>query len=166
MEPLAHASIGLMAKSIAPKAPLWALLAATQVPDLLYFGFSAAGIENPGVSTTDFTRGLVTSSLPFYPWSHGLLMCIVWALVVAAIAFLLTRYRRTSLVIGAMVFSHWLLDFIVYSTLPLFFNNSQLVGLGLLNSRTGLVLGIILEISLIAGGIIIYWLTKKRKMLA
>ena len=163
MEPLAHASIGLMAKPIAPKAPLWALIAATQVPDLLYFGFNAAGIEDPGVSTTDFTRGLVTSTLPFYPWSHGLLMCIVWSLVVAAIAFLLSRDHRTSLVIGAMVFSHWVLDFIVYSTLPLFFDNSHLLGLGLLNSGPGLVLGIILEISLIAGGIIIYGLTKREK---
>ena len=45
MDPLAHASIGLMARPIAPKSPLWALLAATQVPDLLAFGFQATGIE-------------------------------------------------------------------------------------------------------------------------
>ncbi|MFN2270471.1 MAG: hypothetical protein ACK2US_06535 [Anaerolineae bacterium] len=162
MEPLAHASIGLMAKSIAPKAPLWALVAATQAPDLLYFGLSAAGIETPGVSTTNFSQGLETSILPFYPWSHGLLMCVVWSLVVAAIAFILSRERRTSLVIGAMVFSHWVLDFIVYSTLPLAFGNSQLVGLGLLNSGPGLVFGIILEISLIAAGITIYFVARKR----
>jgi len=162
MEPLAHASIGLMAKPVAPKAPLWALIAATQVPDLLCFGFMAAGIENPGVSTTNFSQGLEISTLPFYPWSHGLFMCIVWSLVVAAIAFLFSRDRRTSLVIGAMVFSHWVLDFIVYSTLPLFFDNSQLLGLGLLNSGVGLVFGIILEISLIAAGIAIYFVTRKR----
>lgn len=110
----------------------------------------------------DFNQGLRNSSLPFYPWSHGLLMCIVWSLVVAAIAFLFCRDRRTSLVIGAMVFSHWGLDFIVYSTLPLFFGKSPLVGLGLLNSGPGVVIGIILEISLIAGGIAIYFVTRKR----
>jgi membrane-bound metal-dependent hydrolase YbcI (DUF457 family) len=166
MEPLAHASIGLMAKPIAPKAPLWALLAATQVPDLLYFGYTASGIENPGVSTMNFNQGLEISSPPFYPWSHGLFMCIVWSAVVAAISFLLCRDRRTSLVIGAMVFSHWVLDFIVYSTIPLFFDNSQLVGFGLLNSGPGVVIGIILEISLIAGGIAIYLVTRRRMTLS
>ena len=58
MEPLAHASIGLMAKSIAPKAPLWALLAATQVLDVLSFGFMAAGIEHGAVTQLDFDHGL------------------------------------------------------------------------------------------------------------
>lgn len=162
MDPLAHASIGLMAKPIAPKAPLWALLAATQVPDLLSFGFSAAGVETPGVSTMDFDQGLRIISPPFYPWSHGLFMCIVWSVVVAGISFLFIRDRRTSFVIGSMVFSHWVLDFIVYSTLPIFFDNSYLVGIGLLRSRPGVVAAIILEILLIAGGIVIYSLTRKR----
>ncbi len=162
MEPLAHASIGLMAKPIAPKAPLWALVAAPQVPDLLYFGFRAAGIENPGVSAMDYSQGLGISSPPFYPWSHGLFMCLAWSVIVAAIAFFFCRDRRTSIVIGAMVLSHWVLDFIVYSTLPLFLENSQLVGLGLLKSGPGIVAGIILEISLIAGGIAIYLVRRKR----
>src|SRR5690554_4239098 len=89
-------------------------------------------------------------------------MCLVWSVLVAAISFLFCRDRRTSFVIGAMVFSHWVLDFIVYSTLPLFFDNSQLVGLGLLKSRSGIVMAIILEISLIIGGITIYLVTRKR----
>jgi len=152
----------MMAKSIAPKAPLWALLAATQVPDLLYFGLNAVGIESPGVSTMDFSQGLRISSLPFYPWSHGLFMCIVWSVVVAAIAFLFCRDLRASIVIGSMVFSHWVLDFVVYYTLPVLFGHSQLVGLGLLNSGPGVAIGIILEISLIAGGIAIYLVTRKR----
>lgn len=37
MDPIAHSSIGLLAKPIAPKAPLVILLAATQVPDILFF---------------------------------------------------------------------------------------------------------------------------------
>ena len=39
MEPLAHASIAFIAKPLIPEAPLWALVAATQVPDLLSFAF-------------------------------------------------------------------------------------------------------------------------------
>ncbi len=162
MDPIAHASIGLMAKPIAPKAPLWALLAATQVPDLLFFGFQAAGIEHQGVSTMDFNQGLKIITLGSTPWSHGLFMGIAWSLVVAGIAFLFYHDRRTSIVLGSMVFSHWVLDFIIYSNLPLFFDNSQLVGLGLLNSGLGVILGILLEIGLIVGGIVIYLKTRKR----
>ena len=70
--------------------------------------------------------------------------------------------RRTSIVIGSTVFSHWVLDSIVYSTLPVFFGHSQLVRFGLLNSGPGVVIGIVLEISLIAGGIAVYLVTRKR----
>jgi hypothetical protein len=58
MDPLAHASIGLMAKPLVPKAPLWALIAATQVPDLLSFAFMAAGIEYGATTRMDIEHGL------------------------------------------------------------------------------------------------------------
>ena len=38
---------------------------------------------------------------------------------------------------GLMVLSHWLLDFLMHSNLPLFLDGSPLVGLGLENSGTG-----------------------------
>jgi membrane-bound metal-dependent hydrolase YbcI (DUF457 family) len=162
MEPLAHASIGLMAKPFAPKAPLWALLAATAVPDLLSFGFMAAGIEHGAVTQLDFEHGLQYLSQQSIPRSHGLFMSVVWSVVVAAIALRFSRDRRTSIVIGLMVFSHWVLDFVVYLNIPLFFDNSQVIGLGLTTSGPGLILGILLEIGLIAGGIAIYLKTRKR----
>lgn len=162
MEPFAHASIGLMAKPFAPKAPLWALLAATQVPDLLSFGFMAAGIEHGAVTQLDFEHGLQYLSQQSIPWSHGLFMAVVWSVVVAAIALRFSRDRRTSIVIGLMVFSHWVLDFVVYLNIPLLFDNSHVIGLGLITSGPGLILGILLEIGLIAGGIAIYLKTRKR----
>jgi hypothetical protein len=158
MGPPGHFAIGLAAKPAAPKAPLWALLLATEVPDLLCFAFQAAGIENVGVSTTDISRGVVILSPASVPWSHGLFMCVVWSAVAAVIAFLFYRDRRTSIVIGLMVFSHWVLDFIVHvPDLPLLFEGSPLVGLGLWGSGPGLVISGILEIGLFAGGLAIYW---------
>ena len=47
---------------------LLVLLIASEVPDLLYSAFQAAGIENPGVTTVDFNQGLkvlVPGSTPF-----------------------------------------------------------------------------------------------------
>lgn len=162
MDPIAHASIGLMAKPAAPKAPLWVLLVATEVPDLLFFAFEAAGIEHQAVTHFDFSHGLTYLSPALIPWSHGLFMCIIWSVVAAAIAFLFYRDRRTSIVVGLMVFSHWVLDFIAWPNLPLLFDGSPLVGLGLATSGPGTIIGIILEIGLIAGGIAIYLITRKR----
>jgi membrane-bound metal-dependent hydrolase YbcI (DUF457 family) len=156
MDPLGHASIGLMVKPLAPKAPLWALLAATAVPDLLFFGFQAAGLEYQAVTQFDLGHGLQYLSPPSIPWSHGLFMCIVWSAMVAIIAFLFSRDRRTSIVIGLLVFSHWVLDFIVYPILPVFFDNSRMIGLGLMTSGPGFIASVILEMGLITGGIATY----------
>ena len=163
MDPIAHCSIGLMAKPIAPKAPLLVLMAATQIPDILFFAFEAAGMENQAVTQMDFNQGLRYLSPAVMHWSHGFLMCIVWSLVAAAITFPFFRDLRTSSIIGLLVFSHWVLDFTVYSNMPLFFDGSPQIGLGLITSGPGLILGIILEVILIVGGIAIYFASRKRK---
>ena len=148
MGPPGHIAFAFAARAAAPKASLWLLIAATEVLDLLCFGFLAAGIERVGAEQS-------------IPWSHGLFMSVVWSAVAGEITFLFSRNRRTSIVIGGLVFSHWVLDFISHSSdLPLLFNGSPLVGLGLENS---LAVGLIMESSLLAGGIAIYLVTRKRK---
>jgi len=163
MDPLAHASVGLIAKPLAPKAPLWALLAATQVPDVLSFAFFAVGIERGAVTRMDFAHGLQYLEKSFIPWSHGVVMAIFWSFIVAVLGLLLFRDRRTSLVLGLLVFSHWALDFIVYRYIPVFFDNSLVTGLGLITSPPGLIVGIIMEVGLIGGGIAAYLVARNRK---
>jgi len=163
MDPIAHSSIGLMAKPIVPKAPLVVLLAATQVPDLLFFAFEAAGLEYQAVTEMDFNQGLQYLSPALMHWSHGLLMCIIWSLAGAAIAFPFFRSLRTSAVIGLLVFSHWVLDFTVYPNMPLLFDGFPQVGLSLMTSRTGIIVAIILEVLLITVGLAIYLIFRKRK---
>jgi hypothetical protein len=91
-------------------------------------------------------------------------MSVVWSVVAAAIAYLICRDRHTSSIIGLVVFSHWVLDFIVHpGELPLLFNGSPTVGLGLWTSGPGLILSGILEVVLLAGGIAIYLVTRKQK---
>ncbi len=164
MGPPGHLAIGFAAKRAAPKAPLWVLLAATEIPDLLFFAFQAIGIESAADSTTDLAQGVQILSPGSIPYSHGLFTCLVWSVVATALAFLFYRDRRTSIVIGLVVFSHWVLDFIVHvPDLPLLFDGSPLLGLGLWGSGPGLVISIILEIVLLAGGIAMYIVTRKRK---
>jgi len=153
MDPIAHASIAFLARPAAPKAHLLALLAATQVPDLLFFAFEAAGIEHQAVTKMDFRRGLTYLSPARIPWSHGLTACIAWSAVAGALAALGYRDRRTGAIVGSLVFSHWVLDAIEYNNLPVALDDAHKVGLGLVTTGAGLIAGILVEVALIAGGI-------------
>jgi len=163
MGPPGHFGIGLAAKPAAPKAPLWALLAATEIPDLLFYAFQAAGLEDAGVSSTSLNQGVEILTPASVPFSHGLFMCLIWSVVAAAMAHLFYRDRRTSIVVGLLVLSHWVLDFVVHiPDLPLLLDGSPVVGLGLWSSGPGLVISTILEFALSGGGIAIYWVSRRR----
>lgn len=116
------------------------------------------------VSQIDFQNGIQTITPGSVPWSHGLLMSIVWSLLFTAIAYLVFKNWKSSGVIGLVTFSHWILDFIVHPPdLPILFSNSPELGLGLWTSGPGLILSFILELVLLIGGIVIYIITRKRK---
>jgi len=154
MGPPGHLAIGFVAKPLAPKVPLWVLLATSMVLDLLSFGFEAIGLEDFGVSKTDITNGLTVILPGKVTWSHGLFMSLVWSILIAAIAYLIFKDRRSSAVLGLVAFSHWVLDFIVHpGELPLLFEGSPMVGLGLWTSGAGLIFSATLEVVLLAGGV-------------
>ena len=160
-----HIAVALAAKPIAPKAPLWALLAACEAADLLSFVFLAVGLEKPAVSTVDLVHGVRFIVPGSIPWSHGLFMSVVWSALAALLAWLFLRDRRAATVIGLVVFSHWLLDLIVHlPDLPLFFAGSPKVGLGLWGSGPGLIAAGLLEFVMLGVGIVIYvrWWRKGR----
>jgi membrane-bound metal-dependent hydrolase YbcI (DUF457 family) len=166
MSPFAHASISLMAKPAFPTAPLLAMLAATQVPDLLFFAFEAAGIEHQAVTELTLSEGITYLSPASLAFSHGFLMCIVWSVLAATIAYVIARNRRISAIVALMVMSHWLLDFIVYNNLPIFLEGSPEVGLGLVTSGAGFIGGMALEFVLIVAGIVIYLFSRRRRIMA
>ena len=96
-------------------------------------------------------------------WSHSLFMSVVWSLLAGFLVWLISRNIRTSMFIGAMVFSHWVIDFISHpmtaafpndTGLPLFFlEGSPLVGLGLWRTQLGVDIG---EYGSLALGMVIY----------
>jgi hypothetical protein len=148
MGPPGHFAVAFIAKPIAPKLPLWLLLLATEILDFLAFGFMAVGIEHGAPN-------------PELAWSHGLFMSAVWSAIAGVITFAFSRDRKISIIFGLVVLSHWGLDFVSHTPdLPILFNGSRLVGLGVENS---LIFGIIMEFSLLAFGVAIYLTTRKRK---
>jgi hypothetical protein len=156
MAGLAHVGVGLAAKRFAPNVPLGVLLVGAYAIDIVWGVCVVAGVEHFSGS------GEATTS----PWSHGLLMAVVWSGLAAVIAQRCCRNRRTSVIIGLLVFSHWVVDFISHpmtavfpgnTGLPLLFEGSPTVGLGVWSTQLGVSVG---EYGTLLAGLVIYILTR------
>ena len=153
----------MAAKTTSDKVPLWTLVLAAYTNDVLKLGFRAVGLERDGASYLDIKRGVSVFIPARIPWSHGLFMSVVWSILAAGIAYLFYHNRHVASIIGLVVFSHWLLDFIVHPPeLPLLFNGSPLVGLGLWTTPLGSMVASILEVVMLAGGLALYFIHRKR----
>jgi hypothetical protein len=164
MSPIGHFAIAFSAKPATQKIPLWFLLIAAELLDLLNGLFQALHIENLGVNHIDLSHGITTVIPATVPWSHGLFMALIWSLASVIISSFIFHERQAGIIIGLTVFSHWILDFIVHAPdLPLLFQNSPKVGLGLWTTGPGFIASMILEFCLLAGGIAFYASLRKRK---
>ncbi len=128
-----HLAVGLVGKRLRPELSLGWFVGAAIALDLLWPLFLLLGVEHahaaPGV--TAFTP-LVFDS---YPWSHSLLLSLVWAGGLAALAAWRGAAPRARLVLAALVVSHWILDVVTHvPDLPLWPGRSPRLGLGLWNS--------------------------------
>ncbi len=157
---IGHFGVGFAAKRAIPKTSLGTLLLASQFIDLLWPFFLIFGIETVAIDpgNTAFTP----LDFIYYPFSHSLLGVLIWALLFGAVYYLIKRDLKSSLVLGILVLSHWILDFITHRPdLPLFLgSDSQLVGLGLWNSIAGTV---ILETVIFGVGIYLFINVTKAK---
>jgi hypothetical protein len=159
MPALAHFGLGFAAKRLFPEIPLWGLLISVIAIDLLSGVFI------------------------FAIWiSHGLFMSIFWSLVAMIITAIVkmrqsstneqdkinkstkwkTENLNVSTIIGLLVFSHWILDFVgwpmtaVYSSatgVPIFFDNTVNIGLGVYSTLFGALL---MDIGIFVLGLAIY----------
>ncbi len=139
-----HLAVSLTAKALEPRVSLGTLVAASFGLDLLWPFLLLAGVETVSVApgNTEFTALAFES----YPWSHSLLMAAVWGVVAGSVMYRVTSSRRVALLVGAVVLSHWLLDFVTHRPdLPLW-PGGPMFGLGLWNSvpATILVEGVLL----------------------
>lgn len=130
-----HFAVAFGAKRFAPRIPLGLLVGAALALDLIWPLLLLAGAEtvriDPG--NTAFTPLAFDS----YPWSHSLVMAVIWGAVTAAIAFPRLRSGSAAAITGAVVVSHWVLDFVTHRPdLPLW-PGGDTFGLGLWNSIPG-----------------------------
>ena len=125
---IGHFAAGMAGKTLAPRASLGTYVAAAIFLDMLWPVFLLTGIE-----TVRIVPGLLPFS-PFdfvsYPWSHSLLFAAVWSLVFGGVYHALRRDAAAKM-LGAVVFSHWVLDWVTHRPdLPLVPGVAYRAGLG------------------------------------
>jgi len=77
----------------------------------------------------------------YYPFTHSLLGTFFWAILFGGIYYLIKKEKKSAIVLGMIVISHWILDLITHRPdLPLYPGSSIFLGLGLWNSIIGTVI--------------------------
>lgn len=149
---IGHFSVALAAKKV-DKAPSLAMMfIAVQLLDLLWPIFVMLGIETVKVDVGN--TKLTPLDFSYYPYSHSLLMAVVWGILLAGIYYSVTKNRKGSLLLIALVFSHWILDLITHRPdLPITPFSDYKVGLGLWNYP---ILESVVEIGMFIAAALIY----------
>jgi hypothetical protein len=105
-------AVGFAATKFAPRTSAAVLLAAPLFLDLLWPVFLLLGWEHVRIDPGN-TR-YTPLDLWDYPWSHSLLMSVVWATVFALAYHFIAHYLPGTVAIWIGVVSHWVLDWITH----------------------------------------------------
>jgi len=148
-----HYGPSFAVKALRPAIPLWLLFIAVQVVDVAWAVLVLLGVEKvrivPGITASN------PLDLYYMPYTHSLVAAILWSGAAGVLVRPLPgiRTRSAAVWIGAAVFSHWVLDFLVHRPdLPLY-DDTMKVGLGFWNYPA---VALSLEAVLLFGGMILY----------
>ena len=141
-------------KRLQPGISMFTLFVAVQLLDVAWSVLVPLGIEKvrivPGITATN------PLDLFHMPYTHSLVAALIWAVCAGFMYRLLSgRAQRAyaGLAVGALVFSHWLLDLVVHRPdLPIVGNDMK-VGFGLWNFP---LLALALELASLVGGLWMY----------
>lgn len=148
---IGHFALGFAAKKPAPKASLPVLFAASVFADILWPVFLALGAEEVVIDPGN----TVMTPLHFvsYPYSHTLVMLVLWGALFGGLYLALTKDSRGAVVLAALVASHWVLDWITHGPDMALYPGGAMFGLGLWNSPA---LTWAVELTMFAVGVWIY----------
>lgn len=124
-----HYAAAIAAKAAEPRGPLWAYALAAQLVDVGWGALIITGAERFSIDADLPGNALVLEHMPY---THSLPAAAAWSVVGALAARLVLRLPwAAAVMVGAVVFSHWLLDVLVHRPdLALWFGGPK-VGLGL-----------------------------------
>ena len=148
-----HYGPSFAAKGMRKSIPLWVLFIAVQLLDVFWSIFVLLGIEKvrivPGITATN------PLDLYYMPYTHSLIGAMLWALGAALVYYVWRRADGwgAATIVGAAVFSHWVLDVVVHRPDMPLYDNTLKIGLGLWNYP---VLAFVLEIAVLFSGMYFY----------
>ncbi|NOT27730.1 MAG: hypothetical protein HOP16_16710 [Acidobacteria bacterium] len=146
-----HLAVALAAKRTTPAVPLGTAVAAAFGLDLLWPIFLLLGFESVRIHPGD--TAFTHLSFDSYPWSHSLAAVVGWSILAGCAMRVAHRSLRVCAIVGGLVLSHWILDFLTHRPdLPLW-PGGPVVGLGLWYSIPGTL---IVEGGLLAACLWIY----------
>ena len=150
-----HFGFAAGVKAREQQVPLWALMLATVWLDIVFAPLLAAGVET--IDNVPGTTGGYGNAIIHADYTHSLVGAMVLAALFGLVA---TRPwgRRAGIVLGAVVFSHWLLDLVVHrGDLPILPGDAgglPRLGLGLWKAPAA---SILVELALVVAGAWLYW---------
>lgn len=149
-----HFGFAAAVKSRARAVPLWALMLACVWLDVVFVPLLVAGIETIE-SVPGAPKGAYGAAIIHANYTHSLVGAIVLS-ALFGVAFL-GRGRRTALVLGLVVMSHWLLDLPMHRPdMPLLPGGVDPVRLGFGLWRWP-VASACVELALVVAGAALYW---------
>jgi len=148
---LGHFAAGLLASRSEPQVPLGTAFLAAELPDAVWPFLLLAGAETVEIAPGD--TAVTPLRFVHYPWSHSLVMVLLWGLVAGLLYRRLGRTNRASFLLFTLVASHWLLDFISHRPDMPLLPNGPFLGLGLWYSVGATVL---VEGLLFLGAVVLY----------
>ena len=150
---IGHFGVGFASKKIINRPSLGTLFLAAQFIDLIWPLLLLLNLEkvviDPG--NTAFTPLDFVS----YPISHSMAAVILWGVLFGGVYYLFKKDVKSSVVLGLLVFSHWVLDFLTHRPDLLIIPGWEFyVGLGLWDSVAATI---IIESIIFFGGVFLYW---------
>ncbi len=106
-----HFGLAAAVKAREPQLPMWSLMLATQLLDVLFLVLYGLGFE--GFRSATGGRVGYGDLYIMADYSHSLVGALAVSFVVMVVT-MIAWGRRNGLIIGFMVFSHWLLDLLVH----------------------------------------------------
>jgi hypothetical protein len=130
---IGHFALAFGAKKIAPSVSLGTMFLACQFADLLWPTLLMLGVEAVAIDPGN----TVVTPLNFisYPYSHSLVMLLLWSALFAVAYRVLKGSRPLAIVtVASLVFSHYVLDVITHRPdMPITIGGGARLGLGLWN---------------------------------
>ena len=139
MAGLAHLGIGLAFSLLVPEIHPLILIFCSYLLDIIFLVFMLLGLEDLPQSDRVVEA----------PWSHSLFMALCWSGIAGIVTFIITSSVYFGFILGVLVFSHWIVDFIVSPMTYAFpndtgklihpFGGSAKVGLGVMRTKVGVI---------------------------